>query len=470
MSHTITPVLGEATVQELRDSVRAEIVTPTDDGYADASRIWNGAHDGHTPALIVRCTDAADVIAAVGFARSNGLAIAVRGGGHSIAGFSTVDDGIVIDLSPMNDVRVDPAARRASVGGGAVWADVDQETQAHALATTGGLVSTTGVAGFTLGGGIGWTMRKFGLACDNLTAADVVTADGRLVHVSETENRDLLWGLRGGGGNFGIVTRFEFDLHPLGPVIYAGPIFFPADAAHDLLHAFRDWAGDAPDEITAVVNLTTAPPLPVIPGEWHGRKVAALVAASTGPVDEGEALVRPIRGVAEPIADLLGPMPYQAIQTLLDPLWPKGIHSYFKATNLARLDDALVDRLCEIHLAAPGPQCELHVHQMGGAVGRVADGATAFAERSMPFVLNAVTGWHDPGVGGAHREWARTAIAVTSDASTGRAYVNFLGDANAARTSYGEETYSRLVSLKNDYDPTNVFRLNQNIEPVAAGA
>ena len=470
MSQTIAPVLGEATVQELRDAVHGEIVTAADDGYADACRIWNGAHDGRTPALIVRCSDAADVIAAVGFARSNGLTIAVRGGGHSIAGFSTVDDGIVIDLSPMNNVRVDPAARRATVGGGAVWADVDQETQAHALATTGGLVSTTGVAGFTLGGGIGWTMRKFGLACDNLTAADVVTADGRLVHTSETENPDLLWGLRGGGGNFGIVTQFDFDLHPLGPMIYAGPIFYPADAARDLLLAFREWAGDAPDEITAVINLTTAPPLPVIPEEWHGKKVAALVAASTGPVDEGEALVRPIRGVAEPIADLLGPMPYQAIQTLLDPLWQKGIHSYFKATNLARLDDVLVDRLCEIHLAAPGPQCELHVHQMGGAVGRVADGATAFAERSMPFVLNAVTGWHDPGVGAAHREWARTAIAATSDASTGRAYVNFLGDADAARTSYGEETYARLAALKNDYDPTNVFRLNQNIEPVAAGA
>ena len=470
MSQTIAPVLGEATVQELREAVRGEIVTPADDGYAEACRIWNGAHDGHTPALVVRCTGAADVIAAVGFARSNGLTIAVRGGGHSVAGFSTVDDGIVIDLSPMNDVRVDPAARRATVGGGAVWADVDHETQAHGLATTGGLVSTTGVAGFTLGGGIGWTMRKFGLACDNLAAADVVTADGRLVHASETENADLLWGLRGGGGNFGIVTQFEFDLHRLGPMVYAGPIFYPADAAGDLLRAFRDWAADAPDEITAVVNLTTAPPLPVIPEEWHGKKVAAFVAASTGPVDEGEALVRAIRDVAEPIADLLGPMPYHVIQTLLDPLWQKGIHAYFKATNLARLDDELIDRLCELHLAAPGPQCEIHVHQMGGAVGRVAEGATAFAERSMPFVLNAVTGWHDPDAGAAHTEWARAVIAAASDASTGRAYVNFLGDADAARTSYGEETYARLVSLKNDYDPTNVFRLNQNIEPVAAGA
>ena len=465
MSHTLAPVLGEATVQELRDAVRGGIVTPDDDSYAEACRIWNGAYDGRRPALIVRCTGAADVIAAVGFARSNGLPIAVRGGGHSIAGFSTVDDGIVIDLSPMNEVRVDPADRVAAVGAGAVWADVDHETQAHGLATTGGLVSTTGVAGFTLGGGIGWTMRKFGLACDNLAAADVVTADGRLVRASETENPDLLWGLRGGAGNFGIVTQFEFDLHPLGPLIYAGPIFYPADAARDLVRAFRDWAGDAPDEITALVNLTTAPPLPVIPEQWHGKKVAALIAASTGPVEDGEALVSGIRGVAEPIADLLGPMPYHAIQTLIDPLWPKGIHAYFKATNLARLDDELIDRLCEIHLAAPGPQCEIHVHQMGGAVGRVAEGATAFAERSMPFVLNAVTGWHDPDLSTAHTEWARTAVAAASDASTGRAYVNFLGDNDAARTAYGEETYARLVSLKDAYDPTNVFRLNQNIEP-----
>jgi FAD/FMN-containing dehydrogenase len=419
---------------------------------------------------VVRCTGAADVIEAVGFARSNNLPIAVRGGGHSIAGFSTCDDGIVIDLAPMNEVHVDPVSRRATVGGGAVWADVDHETQAHGLATTGGLVSSTGVAGFTLGGGIGWTMRKFGLACDNLAAADVVTADGRLVHTSATEHADLLWGLRGGAGNFGIVTQFEFDLHPLGPMIYAGPIFFPADAAHDLLRAFRDWAGDAPDEITGIVNLTTAPPLPVIPEQWHGRKVAAFIAASTGPVDEGEALVRPLRSVAEPIADLLGPMPYHVIQTLIDPLWAKGIHAYFKATNLARLDDPLVDRLCELHLAAPGPQCEIHVHQMGGAVGRVAEDATAFAERSMPFVLNAVTGWHDPDVGEAHQKWARSVVASASDASTGRAYVNFLGDANAAQASYGERTYARLVSLKNDYDPTNVFRLNQNIEPRAAGS
>jgi FAD/FMN-containing dehydrogenase len=465
MSQTIDSVLGEATIQELREAVRGEIVTPNDDGYEEACRVWNGAHDGRRPALIVRCTGAADVIAAVGFARSNDLTIAVRGGGHSIAGFSTNDNGIVIDLSQMNGVHVDTDARRATVGGGAVWADVDHEAQAHGLATTGGLVSSTGVSGFTLGGGIGWLMRKHGLACDNLVGADVVTADGRLVHASERENADLFWGLRGGGGNFGIVTQFEFELHSVGPTVYAGPIFYSADADGDLLRLFREWAPGASDDVTALIDLTTAPPLPVIPEAWHGKKVAAFIATSAGPVEEGDAQVSEFRAVAEPVADLLGPMPYTVIQSLIDPLWGKGIHAYFKATNLARLDDALIDRLCELHLQAPGPQCEIHVHQMGGALARVGDGDTAFAERSMPYVLNAVTGWHDPDAADAHIDWARAVIEAASEASTGRAYVNFLGDADAARSSYGAETYKRLVELKNQYDPTNVFRLNQNIEP-----
>ena len=465
MSQTIAPVLGEATVQELREAVQGAILTAGDEGYEDASSVWNGAHDGRRPALIVRCTGAADVIAAIGFARSNDLTIAVRGGWHSVAGFSTCDNGLVIDLSPMSSVRVDPESRRATVGGGAVWANVDHETQAHGLATTGGLVSSTGVGGFTLGGGIGWLMRRHGLACDNLVSADVVTADGRLVHASETENADLLWGLRGGGGNFGVVTQFELQLHPVGPMVYAGPIFYSADADRDLLRAFRAWAGDAPDEITALVNLTTAPPLPVIPSEWHGKKVAAFIAVSAGPLETGDSLVAGFRDVAEPIADLLGPMPYQVIQTLIDPLWGKGINSYFKATNLARLDDELIDRLSDLHVAAPGPQCEIHVHQMGGAIARVADDATAFAERSMPYVLNAVTGWHDASAGSSHRQWARDVIDAAGDATTGRAYVNFLGDTDAGRSSYGAETYDRLVELKNEYDPSNVFKLNQNIEP-----
>jgi FAD/FMN-containing dehydrogenase len=467
MSSTLTPVLGEATVQELRESIHGSVLRPDDDGYAEACRIWNGAFDGRRPAAIVGASGAADVIAAVGFARSNDLAIAVRGGGHSIAGFSSCDDGIVIDLSAMRSVRVDPDARRAYAGPGAIWADVDHETQAHALATTGGLVSTTGVAGFTLGGGIGWLMRKHGLACDNLIAADVVTADGRLVHASDSENPELLWGLRGGGGNFGVVTQFEFSLHPLGPIVYAGPIFFAAEHDGELLRVFREWAPDAPEEITAVLNLTTAPPLPVVPEEWHGKKVAALIALSAAPLDEAEAQFRAFRDVAEPVADLLGPMPYTVMQSLIDPLWQKGIHAYFKASNLARLDDQLIGRLCSQHESAPGPQCEIHVHQMGGAVARVADRDTAFSERSMPFVLNAVTGWHDAGETDAHTRWAREVIDAAADASTGRAYVNFLGDAEEARSSYGADTYSRLLALKREYDPTNVFRLNQNIEPDA---
>ena len=298
-------------------------------------------------------------------------------------------------------------------------------------------------------------------------AARRATADGRVIHTSETENPELLWGLRGGGGNFGIVTQFEFALHPVGPIVYAGPIFYSADADVDLLRTFREWAPGASDDITAIVNLTTAPPLPVIPEAWHGREVAAFLATSAGPVEEGDGHVQKFRAVAEPVADLLGPMPYSVIQTLIDPLWEKGVHAYFKATNLARLDNELIERLSEIHRQAPGPQCEIHVHQMGGAIARVGEGDTAFAERSMPYVLNAVTAWRDPSAAASHRDWARAVVEAASDASTGRAYVNFLGDAGDAEAAYGEETYRRLVALKDEYDPTNVFRGNQNIAPSA---
>jgi len=465
MSGTIAPVLGEATVQELRNAVRGSVLTPEDEGYDDARGVWNGAHSDVRPAIIVSCRGAADVILAVSFARSNDLEIAVRGGGHSVAGFSTTDGGIVIDLSPMNGVRVDPEGRRAVVGGGAVWAEVDHETQAFGLATTGGLVSTTGVAGFTLGGGIGWLMRKHGLACDNLVAADVVTADGRVVHASETENPELLWGLRGGGGNFGIVTSFEFTLHPVGPIVYGGPIFYPAEAAVKLLRVFRDWSAEAPDEVTGLLNLTSAPPLPVIPEEWHGKKVVAFLGLSSGAVEDGERLFAAFRTAAEPVADLLGPIPYVALQSLIDPLWPKGINAYFKSTNLARLDDALIEALAAIHLEAPGPQCEIHVHQMGGAIAGVGEGETAFGDRSMPFLLNAVTGWHERDHADAHEAWARAVVAAASDASSGRAYTNFFGEEIDAESAYGSETYRRLVALKADYDATNVFHRNQNIVP-----
>ena len=467
MSRTLAPVLGEASVQELRDALRGELLQPGGEGYDEAKRLWNGAHDGSEPAVIARCTGPADVIAALGFARAHDLTVAVRGGGHSIPGYSTSDGGMVIDLGPMRNVRVDSTARRAFVGPGAVWGDVDHESQQFGLATTGGLVSTTGVAGFTLGGGIGWLMRQYGLAADNLVGADVVTADGRFLHASEEENADLLWGLRGGGGNFGIVTSFELALHPVGPEVYAGPLFLPAEADLDLLRFFREWAPDQPDAITTAISLATAPPLPVIPEEWHGKKVAIVIAVCAGPVEDGEALVRDLRSVAEPVADLIHPMPYTFIQGLLDPLWPKGINAYFKAANIARLSDETIDSLAALHLDTPGPQCEIHVHQMGGAVARVGQGDTAFPERSMPFVLNAVTGTPDRESLAAHTEWARAVVASAKADETGRAYVNFLDDTADAEATYGEETYRRLVALKDEYDPTNVFRLNQNIAPSA---
>jgi FAD/FMN-containing dehydrogenase len=468
MTEMLAPVLGEATVQELRDALRGDLFLPGDDGYTEAKQLWNGAHDNRMPAAVATVSGVADAIAALGFARAHDLEVAVRGGGHSIAGLSTSEGGMLIDLSQMRNVRIDPAAKRAYVGPGAVWGDVDHEAQQFGLATTGGLVSTTGVAGFTLGGGIGWLMRQYGLAADNLVGADVVTADGRLVHASADENADLFWGLRGGGGNFGIVTSFELALHPVGPTVYAGPLFLPGDAAGDLLRFYRDWAPSQPDAITTAISLATAPPLPVIPEEWHGKKVAIVIAVTAGPVEDGEALVRDLRTVAEPVADLIHPMPYSFIQSLLDPLWPKGINAYFKAANLAGLSDETIDSLVALHQDTPGPQSEIHVHQMGGAVARVAQGDSAFPERSMQYVLNAVTGTPEAALLGAHAEWARAVIASSQTDQTGRAYVNFLDPADgAAEDAYGQETYARLVALKERYDPTNVFHLNQNIVPSA---
>ena len=464
MNATLAPTVGDAIFQDLREAIHGEVLRPGDDRYLEACRVWNGAFDERRPVAVVRCSGAADVITAVGFARVNGLPLAVRGGGHSIAGFSSVQDGVVIDLSAVREVRVDPYRRRAQVGAGATWADVDRETQAHGLATTGGLISTTGVAGFTLGGGIGWLMRKHGLACDNLVGADVVTADGQLVHATAEENSDLLWGLRG-GGNFGVVTRFELDLHPVGPLVSAGPIFFPAEHDVELTRVFRDWAQSASNDITAVLNLMTAPPLPAIPERWHGRKVIALIALSVGPPEEAEAHLSGFREAFEAIADLFGPMPYRTMQSLLDPLFPKGTHAYFKATNLGGLDDELIEGLHDLHMSAPGPQCEIHLHQMGGAVAAPTDGSTAYPERAMPFVLNAVTSWQQPNAAEAHVRWARAVIDAASEASTGRSYVNYLGDTDAARSSYGAEKYAALQALKRKYDPANLFRLNQNIRP-----
>ena len=313
-------VLGEATVGELQAAVRGQVIRPGDSNYDEARAVWNAAHDKH-PALIIRCTGAADVIKAIEFARSQGLPLAVRGGAHSIAGFSTVDGGVVIDLSPMKAVTVDPQRRRAVAQGGATWADFDHETQAFGLAVTGGLVSTTGLGGFTLGGGIGWLLRKHGLTCDNLVSADVVTADGRQQHADAEQNSDLFWALRGGGGNFGVVTSLEFALHPVGPTVVGGLLFFPGDAARDVVTGWRRLTSSMPDELTSLVDLTTAPPVPFLPESVHGKPIVAVGAVYCGPLDAGDDVVRPLRTLADPVADLLGPVPYAAMQQILDPLW-----------------------------------------------------------------------------------------------------------------------------------------------------
>jgi FAD/FMN-containing dehydrogenase len=460
--------LGDATIAEFETGMRGAVLRPGDDGYDDARAIWNGAHDAR-PALIAQCAGVADVLRAVELARSENLLLAIRGGGHSIPGFSTCDDGLVIDLSGMRAIQVDPERRIARVEPGATWNMFDHEAQAFGLATTGGLVSSTGVAGFTLGGGIGWLMRKYGLACDNLVAANVVTADGRLLRASETENAELFWGLRGGGGNFGVVTSFEFSLHPVGPMIFGGPVFYPGDQAEAVLRAWRDWLPGVPDELTTLVNLLTAPPAPFLPEEWHGRPLVAIVAAHCGHAEAAERDLRAMRQIAPPVADLIGPIPYTALQSLLDPLWGPGAHNYMKAGFMDGLADDAIDALVAGHAGATSPMSEIHVQHIGGAVARVDAAATAFGDRDAPLLLNAIA--RTPSSNGYETAvaWGQNVHASLAGAMTGGAYVNFLSaeGTDRVRAAYGDK-FDRLVALKRAYDPTNLFRLNQNIAPSTA--
>jgi FAD/FMN-containing dehydrogenase len=459
------PTLAEGSIAELEQALRGRLVRSTDPDYDTARAIWNGAHDRY-PALIVQAAGAADVIRALEFARSEELAVAVRGGGHSIPGHSSVDDGLVVDLSPMQGIHVDAHGRTARAQPGVTWSSFDHETQAFGLATTGGLVSSTGIAGLTLGGGIGWLMRKHGLSADNLLAADVVTAEGHLVRASADENPELLWGLRGGGGNFGVVTEFEYQLHPVGPMVTAGGVFYPGDKAGEVLRAYREWAAHAPDDATTLVNLLTCPPAPFLPEEWHGRRLVAVIGMHVGSPDVAERDLQPLREIATPVADLFGPMPYVAMQSLIDPLWGPGAHSYMKAGYLRGIDDQAIDALVAQHASVTSPKTEIHVQQLGGAVARVAPDATAFGDRSAPFILNIIASTftadgYDEAVG-----WAQATHAAVAPALTGSTYVNFLsseGDARV-RAAYGP-AYERLVALKDEYDPTNLFSLNQNVKP-----
>ncbi len=462
-------VLGAATLKEFEDGLHGDLIRPGDAAYDEARSIWNGVHDGR-PAVIARCADASDVRHAVGFARSEGLDVAVRGGGHSIPGFSTCDDGIVIDLSPMKGIEVDEQARTVTAEGGLTWGEFDAATQEYGLAATGGLVSTTGVAGFTLGGGIGWLMRKHGLACDNLRSAEVVTADGQLLTASATENSDLFWGLRGGGGNFGIVTAFEFDLHPVGPTVTAGPVFYPGERAEEILRFYRDFVRDVPDELTTVANLLTAPPAPFLPEEWHGKKLVALIGCYSGDPEEGAKAMQPLRDLGDPVADLVGPMPYVQMQGLIDALYPHGTKAYMKAGYLRELDDHAIQTAVRYHRDATSPASEIHFHHFGGAVARVPKEETAYSERQAPFVLNIIALSHESSGLDSHVDWAQRFYAEIEPSLTGGAYVNFLSAEGEERVqaAYGVEKFARLRALKDRYDPTNLFHLNQNIPPSKA--
>jgi FAD/FMN-containing dehydrogenase len=463
---TTHSTLSDATIAELTESIRGEVVKPGDGNYDDARAIWNAAHDRH-PALIVRCAGQADVVEAVKFARSQELRVAVRAGRHSIPGFSTVDDGIVIDLGPMQGIHIDPATQTGRAEGGVQWGAFDHECQAFGLAVTGGLVSTTGLTGFTLGGGIGWLVRKHGLACDNVISADVVTADGRCVTASADENPELLWGLCGGGGNFGIVTSIEFKLHPVGPMVIGGPVFYPGDRAEEVLEFWREFVKTAPEELSTVANLLTAPPAPFIPEEWHGKKLIGIIACYAGPHEDGERAVAPLKALGDPVADLIGPIPYAALQGMLDPLWGPGAYSYMKAGYVNELDDDAITTLTRFHQGATSPKSEIHLHHFGGAVAKVPADANAYGERQAPFVLNALASSFEADGFDDHVEWAQQLNAEMQPSLNGSAYINFLSNEgeDRVRAAYGDEKFSRLQALKNEWDPTNFFSLNQNIPP-----
>jgi FAD/FMN-containing dehydrogenase len=459
-------------IEALQASLRGEVLQPDDERYDGARLIWNGMFD-KKPAVIARCDGTADVIEAVNFARENGLLTAVRCGGHNSSGSGSCDGGILIDLSGMNAVHVDPRTRRARVQGGATWGDFDREAQVHGLATPGGVVSATGVGGLTLAGGLGWLRGKYGLSLDNLVSVDIVTADGVLRTASESENSELFWGVRGGGGNFGVVTSFEFRVHPVGPaVMLLAPIYRAADAPR-VMRGWRDFMEDAPDEIAGtLVEFSTIAADPEYPEEAWGEKVVTLAGVWAGAADEGEKAVQPLRELAEPLLDFSGQMPYCEVQQLFDGLFPKGVHhAYFKSLYLNGLDDAMIEEIAPRAAERPSDLTLCSVWYMGGATARVAADATAFGARDMGWMLSIDGVWEDPADDERNLDWARGFWADMKRHSDGRAYLNFAGfgeeGEELVRTSYGAANYKRLVALKTKYDPTNLFRLNQNIRPGA---
>ncbi|MFD3544824.1 FAD-binding oxidoreductase [Streptomyces sp. NPDC058655] len=456
--------MGKISLDQLREQVRGAVVTPRDAAYDEARTVYNAMID-RRPAVVVRCAGAADVIAAVDFARENELDLAVRGGGHSVPGFGTCDDGVVADLSAMRGVRVDPARRTARAEGGATWGDFNAATHVFGLATTGGIVSTTGVSGLTLGGGIGYLSRGQGLSCDNLLSADVVTADGRLLVASEQENEDLFWALRGGGGNFGAVTSLEFRLAPVKDV-YGGPILFELDDAGTVLRAFRDLIADAPQELGGFPAFQIAPPLPFIPQDRHGDTFILIVSCWSGPVEDGERALRPFHSFAPVVAEHVGPMPYPALNSAFDALVPPGLQHYWKANFVTELTDAAIEAHTLHGPRVPAVNSTVHIYPINGACHQVAPDATAFAYRDASFATVIAGMWPDPGDNEANTAWVRDYYEATAPHSQEGGYVNFMAgdDQDRVRANY-KGNYDRLATVKRTYDPGNLFHLNQNIKP-----
>jgi FAD/FMN-containing dehydrogenase len=451
---------------QLRASIHGDVVEPGAATYDEARRVWNGDID-RRPALIVRCTDAADVQAAVHLARERNLLVSVRGGGHSFSGQAVADGTLLIDLSRMNAVVVDPAARTARAQGGSLNQDLDTATQAHGLAVTGGIVGHTGIGGLTLGGGIGWLMRQIGLTIDSLRACEVVTADGELVRASETENAELFWGLRGGGGNFGIVTEFEYALHPIGPTLLAGLVGYPMEEAPGVLRAVRDFVADASDEVGITAFLRIAPPMPFIPPDFHGKRMIAIGVCYARTIEEGELVVRPLRELGRPAFDAIGPKPYASFQQVFDAAFPHGRHYYQKSVSLPPLSDTVIDVIAEHSMGITSPFTAIPIFTFGGAVARIPTDATAFPNRTGLHEINVTAAWapEDPDRE-RHVAWTR-AFHVALEPHARGVYVNFITDqpAGGLRDVYGPATYDRLVALKRSADPTNLFRFNQNIAP-----
>jgi FAD/FMN-containing dehydrogenase len=448
-----------------RAALGGQALLPGDIGYDQARTVWNATVDKR-PGLVVRCAGPSDVVQAVRFARQHDLLLAVRAGGHNIAGKAVADGALLIDLSQMRSVRVDRAARIAWVEPGATLADFDRETQAFGLTTPVGINSTTGIAGLTLGGGFGWTSRNFGMSIDNLISVDVVTADGQMHRASEKENADLFWALRGGGGNFGIVTGFEFRLHALGPQVLSGLLIHPFADAPKLLRDYRSFVAQAPNELTAWVVLRKAPPLPFLPKEWHGKEVMIIAVCFLGDPGVGERALAPLRTLGRPIADVIGPHPFVGWQQAFDPLLTAGARNYWKSHDFRELSDGLFAQLVEFAGRLPTAECEIFIANVGGAMARVPVEATAFAGRDANFVMNVHTRWQEARDDARCIGWAREFYNATRPYASSTAYVNFLPDEDGERlsTTYGGN-YAKLREIKAKYDPENVFRVNQNIKP-----